>query len=417
MIRVRGLLLLTLALALSSCVDFFYSPIISNGPYASEEDGNAAGDISKKERKRALPYYRWPTERGGEFDPDVPDSTDIPKKKIPLEYDVHDHVASGKIKIGSFNIKNFGPNKSKRLLFPKDGKADVKNRNMARFIADYVQLLDLDVVAFQEVVGGSIDGLDNLEKAMKANGYRLATKYIRPLRRKTEKKESWTRKIGTKGNQEFCPIFYKKETIKLEGIINQIGKVKVADIQNKERFAAYAYFAVKPSKGEKRAVQLAKKKGKHPFDFVMASFHAPTASDPKDQAVFMTGMAKVFPTLSAIDPDVIYAGDFNMNPRDNSKAVQGRWKPLTLTKPPFGLNIQFKNKIESKGTSIHNHNVFDDLLWTSSTEEDYAKVKVIEYGFDQAFVNKKKKRDKTNQNRVSDHYPVWAMFHKFEDSD
>lgn len=344
-------------------------------------------------------YFRWPRrliQDQGEKKPDS-DWVEEEEDPNPIFYDETVRVEQGEyIRIGSFNLKGFGFKKSERIVVPQGVNASRRRHSRTRdFIADYVSNMGLDVVVFIEVVGDD-KVFRRLKSVMKEHGYELAVgdgdDHIRVMR---------------SGNKEWCPIFYKTDTIRPEtggGRRPIKGHSVIADIDGVERRMTYAYLGVVPRQGSNQ----------FRFKFTVAGMHAPPPGAVSlDKVDYFRGIPNAVSSFDW-DTDIIITGDFNANPRDSSEAVQDRWNPVWTVGGFLNL-YSFTNFVEGRGTSIFNENIYDDLLWRLPTEEDYAGLKVIEYGFDELFRNQAGDVDKQLQNRMSDHYPVWAKFHKWND--
>lgn len=397
------------ALALGAC------ETVPVGPLRGEEEkveivpespGDPDPDEEDAGRRIYREYDRWPRlYNEGLKEPFEDAETNPPPEDMYLLYGEEIEEADVYIRIGTFNLKGFGPNKAEFRVNPRGKKKTDKRRTMAAFIASYVRAMELDVVAFQEVVGSGNGGLRELAAAMSGSGYVLAV----------GDDDDFIRLIGRKvlfgQNKERCPIFYRTDRIQPEG--GAKGKVMIATINGSERHATYAYLGVqeKDVPADKRAQR---------FRFVMTCQHAPPPDRPvSERAAYWSAVPGAVMPLAGIDTDVILAGDLNTDPRTSVVPEQLRLHPV-LGDPPDGAGFLnrhgYVNQRIGGGTTIRGQNVYDDLLWREPTEQDFADLKVIEYGFDKMFRSGSGNIDKDAQNRFSDHYPAWARFHRGKDS-
>lgn len=379
-----------------------------NETEADEGAEELSGDPDKDEEKPGERKYReydlGPRVVVTQPSEQFPDRPHAPDEELPpiIYGEEIDGPAEEYIRIGSFNLKGFGPNKAEFRVNPRGTQTTSPQRNMAAFVAAYVDAMNLDVVAFQEVIGRGDGGLTALQTAMGLKGYALAV----------GNGDDFIRSVGVLGrNKERCPIFYRMATMGLEG--NTRGKVKIAEINGRDRHATYAHLGVRADRVP--ADQVAVR-----FMFLMTCQHAPPPDRPvAERRKYWAAIPTSFGQIPAVDTDVIFAGDLNTDPRTTKVEEQQRFAPV-LAAPPQGAGFSnshpFANLRPGGGTTIRGDTVYDDLLWRSPTEPDYAGPKVVEYGFDAMFTTANGTVDKDAQNRFSDHYPVWAKFHRAKDA-
>ena len=404
----RTIILLVGAAALGACQTIPDGPLRNgNEAEAEEEAEERSGDPDPDEEKPGERKYReydlGPRASVSQPSEQFPDRPHAPDEELlPIVYGEEIETTEEHIRIGSFNLKGFGPNKAEFRVNPRGTQTTSPQRTMAAFVAAYVDAMNLDVVAFQEVVGKGDGGLAGLQAAMASRGYVLAV----------GKDGDFIRSVGALGrNKERCPIFYRMATMRLEG--DTTGKVKIAEIKGRNRYATYAYLGVREDRVPADQAALR-------FRFVMTCQHAPPPDRPVgERQAYWAAIPAAFGQIPQVDTDVILAGDLNTDPRTTKAEEQRRFAPVLAAPPPgagFGNGHPFKNARPGGGATIRGDTVYDDLLWRAPTEPDYAGPKVVEYGFDAMFTAPGGTVDKDAQNRFSDHYPVWARFHRAKDA-
>lgn len=392
-------------------------------------------------------YWRWPRRSDSEPDERFPDSPLFgPDERPPvLHGEEIDYPTEPVLIVASHNLRGQGHRKAGQTVSTAGGLAPVvPERTVGAFLAALHLEMDPDVLALQEVVGNSetqrirfaeLDG-DDVEwrerRVRSADYMAILTQALAPRLALARGTEAYTRRIGT--YFEYCPIFYNVETLEC----SQGGVSRRDSFGGDSRGVSYTRCQLRDAAGLV--------KDELEFDFAIACVHAPPPGASRDdRANYQAGLVQLARWMARQrDPDVIIAGDFNVDfrkaasdnavrditegLRDYEQRVVDEAEAADMLdglpddrKRP-STSVDYANGRDAAGnpvgTNINEANpqVYDDILWFAPSFEDAVGVKYIETGFDAAFRRPDGSVDRTAQHRFSDHKPVWTMFYAGRDN-
>lgn len=272
-------------------------------------------------------------------------------------------VISDEIKIASWNIENFGPTKAGL----NNGEHAAKNT--IGKIAEIIKAGQFDVVAIQEVEDEDGGNLRKLRKIL-GNGWN----YVHS---------------ETTGAEQYA-MFFNSNKLKPYGLKAE-GMMHIYDVDEPERparmkrFPGYCSFESKDGS----------------FDFTIITCHNRTwGKGAKEDAGYLDDVYEgVEGELGAKDNDIILLGDFNIKEKDEEK-YKACFSELT-EKGFVNAIVVTTDTMLSKG----NDSTLDNIFYLK--DQDLKLTGFL----------KKSDKPPFEDERISDHYPVWATFEMKEDDD
>jgi len=390
-------------------------------------------------------YYLWPRLKGVEKDPKYPDADEFdgsdPRDSNPIFYGEEGVTkVRSDVTFVSHNQRNHGKGKHAGKVAPVGGQANEAERTRGKLLADMLKALGPDIVALQEIEGKqSISRKKQKVKTFKRkkdSGNKMMTVET-TIKRKINQDlimaqlrssmaplqivwgtDQRTR-VKDNGGHEYAPIFYNPETLTCRrGGVKDMTKKPF-----KERGVSWARCEVVDREGNLP--------DRREFDFVYASLHAPpprgdnttVAEQEQLRKNYMDQLWPIIQYLKRHDPDIIIAGDFNLNFGINSYPGAGQaekdrieriTESLRKSRRKMVLDKEFRNIKDSNnnpiGTNITDPpHVYDDIIFKEKTDEDF-KYKYIAVGFDRLFTDSGGQKDVAMQRKYSDHKPIVAVF-------
>ena len=272
-------------------------------------------------------------------------------------------VVGAELKIASWNIRKFGPAKAGL----KGG--DHEKKDTLGKIAGIINGGKFDLIAIQEV---------------QDKDFRTLPELLETLCECWDYVESG--RTGPGRQKEQYAIFFNSQKLRLKLQLGLKKTMSLYDDWNVEmkRLPGYCSFEAKDGS----------------FDFTIITFHNSTWGDgaEKEAELLDNIYDGVQKRLGAEDNDILLLGDFNVekNYEDHFDELTGKGFKETI---PFGTDTMWSGS---------NKSTLDNIFYLKAQDLKLKSFDVLEFdnefgeGYDQ---------------KISDHYPVWATFEIKEDDD